>query len=296
MTSCAPERLSKDRSALREHCTNVSGNDTPAISLCAPDASISERAGKGHTLERPAHLHAHTHHRDVSKELDPFLAWLETRDAHQTAAMGIQVILLAVHRSVWPDEDKRVVHKPIELSHIAGQLRSAKVCLARAQRAFGRLKLRFYRRHLSDDSLPQWRKMMKIQRLLLVLTAVNLGLLGYQVFQPRLAGAATVDVPDVLRGRALEIVDARGKIRASIAVLPENPKVMWKGKPYPETVLLRLISPEGRPNVKLGASHTGAGLLIGGESNPTYIQVLAEGGETTLKLINKDSTERLIKP
>jgi hypothetical protein len=137
---------------------------------------------------------------------------------------------------------------------------------------------------------------MKAQRLLIILTAVNLGLLGYQVVQPHLAGASTVDVPAVLRGHALEIVDARGKIRASIAVLPEDPKVIWKGKPYPETVLLRLISPEGRPNVKLGASEMGAALLIGGKSDPTYIQVLAEGGESTLKLINKDGTERLIKP
>jgi len=111
-----------------------------------------------------------------------------------------------------------------------------------------------------------------------------------------LAVASTVDVPGVLRGRALEIVDARGRIRASIAVLPEDPKVIWKGKPYPETTLLRLMSPEGRPNVKLGASQMGAGLVIGGESNPTYIQVLAEGGESTLKLINKDSVERVIKP
>jgi hypothetical protein len=137
---------------------------------------------------------------------------------------------------------------------------------------------------------------MNTQRILTILTAVNLGLLGYQVLQPRLAVAATTDVPAVLRGRALEIVDARGKVRASIAVLPEDPKVLWNGKPYPETVLLRLMSPEGRPNVKLGASHVGSGLLIGGESNPTYIQVLAEGGETTLKLINKDGTERVIKP
>jgi len=111
-----------------------------------------------------------------------------------------------------------------------------------------------------------------------------------------LAVASTVDVPGLLRGRALEIVDARGRIRASIAVLPEDPKVIWKGKPYPETTLLRLMSPDGRPNVKLGASRTGAGLVIGGESNPTYIQVLAEGGESTLKLINKDSVERVIKP
>jgi len=79
-------------------------------------------------------------------------------------------------------------------------------------------------------------------------------------------------------------------------VLPEDPKVIWKGKPYPETTLLRLMSPDGRPNVKLGASRMGAGLVIGGESNPTYVQVLAEGGESTVKLINKDSVERVIKP
>ena len=137
---------------------------------------------------------------------------------------------------------------------------------------------------------------METQRLLTILTTVNLALLGYQVAQPRLASASTADVPGVLRGSALEIVDARGKIRASISVLPEDPKVMWKGKPYPETVLLRLISPDGRPNVKLGASQRGAGLVIGGEANPTYIQVLAEGGETTLKLINKGGAERVIKP
>jgi hypothetical protein len=137
---------------------------------------------------------------------------------------------------------------------------------------------------------------MKTQRLLIVLTGVNMGLLGYQVTRPRLAVASPVDVPAVLRGRALEIVDASGRVRASLSVLPEDPKVIWKGKPYPETVLLRLMSPEGRPNVKLGASHMGAGLVIGGESNPTYVQVLAEGGESTLKLVNKGGVERLIKP
>src|SRR5437016_7951923 len=137
---------------------------------------------------------------------------------------------------------------------------------------------------------------MNTQKLLIALTAVNLGLLGYQVFQPHSAGAATAVVPAVLRGTGLEIVDARAKVRASIEVLPENPKVMWKGKPYPETVLLRLMSPEGRPNVKLGASQRGAGLVIGGESDPTYIQVIAEGGDSKLRLINKDGLERLITP
>lgn len=137
---------------------------------------------------------------------------------------------------------------------------------------------------------------MKAQRLLTILTAVNLGLLGYQLLHPHLAVAAPPDVPAVLRGRALEIVDAQGRIRASLAVLPEDPKTIWNGKPYPETVLLRLISAEGRPNVKLGASRMGAALLVSGEANPTYIQVLAEGGKSTLKLMNHDGTERVITP
>ena len=135
---------------------------------------------------------------------------------------------------------------------------------------------------------------MKNQRLLFVLTVINLGLLLAQLINVRPGFAA--DVPRVLRGRALEIVDDHGKVRASLSVLPENPKVKWKGKPYPETVLLRLITADGRPNVKLGASKSGAGLLIGGESDPTYVQVLAEGGETTVKMINKNATERVIKP
>src|SRR5205823_6168455 len=71
----------------------------------------------------------------------------------------------------------------------------------------------FYRRRLSGDSLPRRRKIMNTQKLLITLTAVNLGLLGYQVFQPHSAGAATAVVPAVLRGTGLEIVDARAKVR-----------------------------------------------------------------------------------
>jgi len=137
---------------------------------------------------------------------------------------------------------------------------------------------------------------MKTERLLILLTAVNVGLFAYQMVRPRPSTAATTDVQTVIRGRALEIVDDRGRVRASLSVLPEDPKHMWKGEPYPETVLLRLMSPDGRPNVKLGASKRGAALLIGGESDPTYVQVLAEGGESTVKLIDKNGTERLIKP
>jgi hypothetical protein len=131
---------------------------------------------------------------------------------------------------------------------------------------------------------------MPTQTLLGVLTVVNLGLAGYQSVPHRATS------PEVIRGRALEIVDARGKVRASITLIPEDPKVLWKGKPYPETVLLRLITADGRPNVKLGAGKNGSGLLIAGESDPTYVQVLAEVGETTVRLKNKDGKEKVIQP
>ena len=145
---------------------------------------------------------------------------------------------------------------------------------------------------MTDQALTIASAIMATQTLLGVLTVVNLGLVGYQsVHAPHPASS-----PDVIRGRGLEIVDDRGKVRASITVVPEDPKVIWKGKPYPETVLLRLMTAEGRPNVKLGAGKTGSGLLIAGESDPTYVQVLAEGGETTVRLKNKDGRERVIRP
>ena len=102
----------------------------------------------------------------------------------------------------------------------------------------------------------------------------------------------------MLRGRALEIVDDRGRVRASIKVFPADPTVkMPDGTTgYPETVLLRLINSKGGPNVKLGAGEDGAGLVLGGESNPTHVQVLARGATTSLKLSNKDGQVKLIEP
>lgn len=134
---------------------------------------------------------------------------------------------------------------------------------------------------------------MKTHKFLSVLTVINLVLLIVLLMQARPAVAS--DIPRVIRAHALEIIDDHGKVRASVSVFPENRKVKWKGKPYPETVLLRLITADGRPNVKLSASNTGAALVIGGESDPTYVQLLAEDGETTVKLVNKAGIERVIK-
>ena len=137
---------------------------------------------------------------------------------------------------------------------------------------------------------------MNTPRLLIALTVVNIALLISSVARPGAAGAA--GVAQVLRGRSLEIVDDRGRVRASIEVSPADPTVrMPDGTTgYPETVLLRLRTSEGHPNVKLAATEDGAGLVLGGESDPTYVQVLARGASTSLKLSNKDGRVQLVKP
>ena len=136
---------------------------------------------------------------------------------------------------------------------------------------------------------------MNTQRFLIALTVVNVATLAISLARP---GAAADDVAPVLRGRALQIVDDRGRVRASITVFPANPAVKLPDGTagYPETVLLRLINSKGGPNVKLAATEDGAGLVLGGESNPTHVQVLARGATTSLKLTNKDGQVKLIAP
>jgi hypothetical protein len=138
---------------------------------------------------------------------------------------------------------------------------------------------------------------MKIQRLLIALTVVNFGLLVFLLAQIRPVEAQSA--APVLRGRALEIVDDQGRVRASIQVLPadENAKTA-NGKPYPETVMLRLINRNGQPSVKLGTSEYGSGLGLGGESGPTqaYVVLKAEGTESSIKLTNKNGQQQMITP
>ena len=134
---------------------------------------------------------------------------------------------------------------------------------------------------------------MKIQRLLIVLTLVNLALLIFTLAQVRPAAAESAPV---LRGRALEIVDERGRVRASLSVLPA--KTQPNGETYPETVLLRLITERGRPSVKIGASERAAGVSLAGPTNTkdTYVILKAEGTASSLRLRNEDGREQIVKP
>jgi hypothetical protein len=137
---------------------------------------------------------------------------------------------------------------------------------------------------------------MKTQRFLIGLIIINVFVLMSTFF--RASSAAPPEVPLVLRAHGLEIVDDQGRVRAMIKIFPPDPKVkMPDGTTgYPETVLLRLINSKGAPNVKIAATEDGSGLVLGGESNPTHIQMLARGTNTSIKLVNHDDREHVIKP
>ena len=137
---------------------------------------------------------------------------------------------------------------------------------------------------------------MKIQSLMIALTIANATMLIFSLTEPHRTSAQ--EIAPVLRGRGFEIVDDHGRVRAELKVFPPDPKVkMPDGTTgYPETVLFRLINSKGAPNVKIAATEDGSAVSLGGESNPTNIQILARGKQTSLKLINKDGKQQLIQP
>jgi hypothetical protein len=132
---------------------------------------------------------------------------------------------------------------------------------------------------------------MTTQRFLVVLTVLNLMLLVFLLTQTRLSiGAQGVRLwtnadRSVLRGRALEIVDDEGRVRAAISLHPGD-----QATSYPEMVVLRLVDANGRPSVKLGtSSERGGQLALVSEMQGTYVQL--SGREIA---VTKDGQRRAI--
>jgi hypothetical protein len=130
---------------------------------------------------------------------------------------------------------------------------------------------------------------------LYALTILNLALLALALAQQLRPAFAQSELP-VLRGRALEIVDAQGRVRASISVLP--PSKSSSGDDHSETVLLRLITERGRPSVKIGSSEPVSGLSFAGPTGTkdTYVILQAKGTTSSLKVRNEDGRERVLEP
>lgn len=131
---------------------------------------------------------------------------------------------------------------------------------------------------------------MKLQRLLIGLTAVNLILLVFLVAQ--ISTVSAQQGPSVLRGSGLEIVDAQGRVRASISI---EPPVVVDSKPFPESVLLRLSDPNG-PRVKIDASARGTGLRLADGNGVGAIDLSAKVTGTSVKVTRADGREQWLEP
>ena len=137
---------------------------------------------------------------------------------------------------------------------------------------------------------------------LTALTLINLGMLIF-TFAYRSVPVQASGPAQVLRARALEIVDAQGKRRGSLSVISEGPSrrndgtpIGPNGKVYPEAVVFRLIRPDGRPSVKIATTEQGSGIDLSGSIDPTYLVLSADGGDPSLTLTNKDGHRQVIKP
>ena len=100
----------------------------------------------------------------------------------------------------------------------------------------------------------------------------------------------------IVRTRRLEIVDDQGRVRASLSVMPAGQSA--RGDRYPETVLLRLITEQGRPSVKISTSEESAGVSLAGPSGTrdTYVILEAKGTATALKLKNENGRAQTVTP
>ena len=131
------------------------------------------------------------------------------------------------------------------------------------------------------------------QRLAICLTIVNLILLVGILVENRPLSAQ--GAPGVLRGSGLEIVDAQGRVRASIGILAES-------STYPETVILRLIDRNLKPTVKLTTQEgmtgypKGSGMGFLGASDATQAYIGAGGATSKVELKNNDGQRQLVTP
>jgi hypothetical protein len=131
---------------------------------------------------------------------------------------------------------------------------------------------------------------MKLQRPMMVLTTINLLLLLATATLSR-STVAQEDVASVLRVRALELVDERGRVRSRLGVEPDG------------EVVFRLVDESGAIRVKLGASEDGSGLLLLDEETEPGVRILARRvarptrpDTTGITLRGAGDRERVITP
>ena len=130
------------------------------------------------------------------------------------------------------------------------------------------------------------------QRLGIGLTLMNAGLLVLLLVSQFRSMSAGQAVQPVLRGRALEIVDEQGRVRAEILV--HGPEIV-NGIRYPETVLFRMADPTSGPVVKLTAAANGSALGLSDDAHGG-IQLYARDTASFVRVVDKQGRERIVRP
>jgi hypothetical protein len=123
---------------------------------------------------------------------------------------------------------------------------------------------------------------MKMNRLAVILTIVNLAVLVFVLAQNRTTAASTSS--DVLRVRVFELVDEHGQVRAQLNV-EDNGEVVF-----------RLRDADGTIRVKLGAAEDGSGLVLLNDLTEPGIQLLAGQDGASLTLAEQGKAGRVIRP
>ena len=133
---------------------------------------------------------------------------------------------------------------------------------------------------------------MKSQTIGLILTGVNLLIMILLLAQLQPSYARKTDPPSVLRGTGLEIVDAQGKVRASITILPDE---RTADRVKPGGIIFRLIDTYGKPMIKIGADYEGGGMSIVDRLDAGYIQLIAREKGNFIRLKNVDGKEKILE-
>jgi hypothetical protein len=117
---------------------------------------------------------------------------------------------------------------------------------------------------------------------------VSLGLLAASIVVlvvalGREGSAASPEASDVLRARAIELVDEKGQVRAQLDVEDSG------------EVVFRLRDRQGTIRVKIGAAEDGSGLLLLDESTEPGVHLLAKDAGTSL-VLSDSGARRVFSP
>jgi hypothetical protein len=111
----------------------MTGYDTPPVVRAPPYPRASERAFERLTLPTASHVHADAYDGDGAVLLDALVTGLQPADAYPPLAVGVEVVGLAVHRSIRAGKHERVIEQPVEGSDVARELRGAQCSLGCAK-------------------------------------------------------------------------------------------------------------------------------------------------------------------